>query len=224
MKTAGQIAVDVLTSAIAEPTRQERTTPPSSGSEHEKNWLAKWTNLKTGHSKAVEVLCHKVYRFCGGVWERPTRGGLLVLAGGNGNGKTTALRAIKRWCDQVAVSKRYENGRGQVQCVVSRFWHWPRLLDELKGGGWSAVDGCIDATVLLLDELGGGYDRSGIGTDKLCQILSQREGRWTAVSTNIMPEHWEEAFDKRVASRFLRKSVIVDLSSAPDWNAKKCLS
>lgn len=161
------------------------------------------------------------HRFCNGIWNRPERGALLVLAGGNGNGKTTALRAIKRWCVQIARSKSYITPSGNSECVITRYWHWPRLLDELKGGDWSIVEGCISATVLILDELGGGHDPSGIGNDKLCQILSQREFKWTAVSTNIAPKEWVTAFDRRIASRLHRNSVKISLSSAPDYSSLK---
>jgi DNA replication protein DnaC len=73
------------------------------------------------------------------------------------------------------------------------------------------------APMLLLDELGGGHDPSRVGVDKLCQVLSRRETRWTLITTNILPAAWEQAFDRRVASRLLRNSTLVDLSDVPDF-------
>jgi len=55
--------------------------------------------------------------------------------------------------------------------------------------------------------------------DKLCQILSLREKRWTLVTTNVKPSEWVEKFDLRTASRFTRSSTIIDLSGVPEYEA-----
>jgi DNA replication protein DnaC len=70
---------------------------------------------------------------------------------------------------------------------------------------------------LIIDELGGGHDPSRVGVDKLCQVLSKRESMWTLITTNLLPAAWEEAFDRRVSSRFFRNSTLVDLSDVPDF-------
>jgi hypothetical protein len=44
---------------------------------------------------------------------------------------------------------------------------------------------------LIIDDLGAGHDPSGVGTDKLCQVLSRREEMWTLITTNIMPVAWQ---------------------------------
>lgn len=92
------------------------------------------------------------------------------------------------------------------------------LLDRLKAGSWDLVQDCMSIPVLVIDELGGGHDPSRVGVDKLCQILSHRENKWTVITTNILPAAWEENFDRRVASRLLRNSTIVDLSDVPDFS------
>jgi len=98
------------------------------------------------------------------------------------------------------------------------YWHWPELLDNFKNGGWDVVEDLFSAPVLILDELGGGHDPSEVGVDKLCQVLTRREFKWTLITTNISPENWEQQFDKRVASRLLRNSTIIDLSDVPDYS------
>ena len=97
------------------------------------------------------------------------------------------------------------------------FWHWPGLLDRLKSGEWDLVDDMIRVPVLILDELGGGHDPSRVGVDKLCQILSRRERKWTMITTNVAPSAWESVFDRRVASRFFRNSTLVDMTDVPDF-------
>jgi len=92
------------------------------------------------------------------------------------------------------------------------------LLDRFKGGEWSLIEDLINATVLIIDDLGAEYDPSGMGVEKLCQILSRREFRWTLITTNIAPNDWPLKLDGRVASRLVRNSTLVDLSDVPDFS------
>ena len=96
-------------------------------------------------------------------------------------------------------------------------WSWPELLDAFKNGDWSIVESLKDCALLILDELGGGHDPSFVGVDKLCQVLSRRENKWTIVTTNIPPASWPEKFDLRIASRLMGNSTLVDLSGVPDY-------
>ena len=76
----------------------------------------------------------------------------------------------------------------------------------------------FSATLLILDEIGGGHDPTGFGVDKLCELLSAREQKWTIVTTNITPAAWPQIFDRRITSRFFRNSTIVDLTGVPDFS------
>lgn len=165
----------------------------------------------------LEDLERATYRFCSGVWNTPTTGRLLVVFGSNGNGKTHVARNVNRWIQYVGPGKQFVPHTNHVSFLQSIYWHWPALLDALKFGNWDIIDDMLKIPVLILDELGGGHDPSQVGTDKLCQILSQRENKWTLVTTNATPEEWEAKFDKRVASRLFRNSELVDLSNAPDF-------
>lgn len=161
-----------------------------------------------------------VGKFCAGVWASPERGKLLVLAGANGSGKTHSANAIDNWIRSVGHKKQFVPRQDYVTYLRCGFHYWPQFLDHLKEGQWDLVDEAVNIPVLILDELGGGHDPSRVGIDKLCQILSRRQERWTLITTNVTPESWEELFDKRIASRFFRYSEIVDLSGVPDY----CLS
>lgn len=173
--------------------------------------------MKTDHHKALRLLEVEVELFCLGIWFDPTKGQLLVLTGRNGNGKTHAAKAVYKWCQSVA-RKKTSIQAGELHVTECVYHAWPELLDELKSGGWGIVDRLKDVDVLILDEIGGGHDPSMVGTDKLCQILSAREHKWTMLTTNIEPMHWESMFDKRIASRLLRNSRIIDMSDVPDFS------
>lgn len=155
---------------------------------------------------------------CRGIWQTPQNGRIIVLSGPNGTGKTHFTRALARWIEHVGHAKKWEL-KGFIHHLDCAYWLWARLLDTLKSGSWELIDELVVVSVLLLDDLGAAYDPSELGTDKLCQLLSQREDKWTVVTTNICPKDWESKFDKRISSRFLRNSLIVDLTGVPDFNA-----
>lgn len=146
------------------------------------------------------------------------RGRMLLLLGENGTGKTHCADAMHRWVSAVGHGKTWFPTPGVRASLQSLYWHWPALLDSLKGGQWDLVEDCMNVPCLIIDELGGGHDPSGVGTDKLCQILSRRETMWTLITTNILEPSWETKFDRRVASRFFRNSTHVDLSNVPDYS------
>lgn len=153
-----------------------------------------------------------------GVWDNPQRGRLLLLVGNNGTAKTHCAKAVREWLRRVGHGKQFIVPKSNhISYIDFVFWHWPKLLDTLKNGGWDVVDDMFSAAILIIDDLGAGHDPSGVGTDKLCQVLSKREKMWTLVTTNIMQPAWEQSFDRRIASRFIRNSTIVDLSDVPDF-------
>lgn len=182
-------------------------------------WNAKWLNLRTDHHPSLQRLERECGRFCFEMWASPMRGRLLLLSGENGTGKSHAAKAVHRWVMTVGHGKTWFPSMGVRASLQSLWWHWPALLDELKGGNWDLVDDCFNVPCLVIDELGGGHDPSGVGTDKLCQILSRRENMWTLLTTNILESAWESKFDRRIASRFFRNSTVIDLSGVPDFGS-----
>ena len=200
-------------------TMESLSAPPITVKPPSESWNAKHLKLKTDSHPKLKELELQVGLFCFECYHRPENGRLLLLAGSNGCGKTHCAEAVQRWVRLVGHLKQFVRRPNHISYLDCLFWHWPRLLDTFKNGGWDVIDDMFEATVLIIDDLGAGHDPSGVGTDKLCQLLSRREEMWTLITTNVLPSEWQQQFDRRVASRFMRSSTLIDLSDVPDYCA-----
>lgn len=151
---------------------------------------------------------------------------LLVVCGNNGTGKTRVLRGIQAFLKVNRISA-WAAGWWQKGPMELRYADWQRWanLDTSKEEDAYAFEDLTSPDVLLLDDVGAEVDRykSGLALSNLCQLLTQREGKWTALTTNYLPEQWvgtESApgrFGKRVGDRLFRHSAIVTLRTTPSW-------
>lgn len=149
----------------------------------------------------------------------PGRGRLVVLVGEYGTGKTHCAKSMVRWFNAVA-HKLPMDARSSDSYAVPDAWfyRWPEFVDGLKGGDWAATEAATAHTFTVFDDVGAEHDPSRVGLDKLCQVLSKRERRWTMVTTNVLPKLWSAKFDERVASRLIRNSTIIRLDNVPDFS------
>lgn len=186
-----------------------------------RGWVEKWLMLATSHHPKLAALANTLHAFCSDMWEFPSLGMLLVLCGPNGCGKTKSALAVNHWVNTVGSSKPVSVKDGHVEWLDSYFAHWPGFMDETRDGASKLIEKLIAAPVLILDEVGGDHDPSQFGVTKLSRILSERDGKWTIVTTNIPPANWADAFDVRVESRLHRNSWVIDLDGVPDYSLVK---
>jgi len=187
----------------------------------DKEWNAKWLKLETLGQPALEHLQAEAFHFCADYAKDQVKGRLLIIYGNNGVGKTLVAEGIARWAFESRNNyRKLKENETHVKVPDVKFARWPRFLDTLKNGDWEKVTEAMHVNLLVLDEIGGAHDPSGMGTDKLCSILSHRETKWTVITTNLTPENWENAFDRRIASRFFRNATHVEMNSVSDYNVQ----
>jgi DNA replication protein DnaC len=158
-------------------------------------------------------------KFCARWFRNHPCPGLLVLAGQTGCGKTHTARRIADFARRASFSA-YENGQWGTKVPSVDFVYWPEFVDKIRAGQAGQMRDAFESDLLVLDDLGAADDPFRIGTDKLCQVLTMREKRFTVATTNIEPAAWEQSFDRRIADRLLRNSVVVDLTQVPSYTLR----
>lgn len=140
---------------------------------------------------------------------------MLVLCGEPGCGKTHLANRMMAWARREAFGL-WERGvlkRPLQNVSVS----WPTICDGFKAGFYGIVDDLMRDDFVVIDDIGAEHDPSQNAADKFCQVLSRREDKWTLITTNIAPASWAQKFDARIEDRLLRRSTVVDMSSAPSY-------
>jgi len=152
---------------------------------------------------------------------------LLVICGNNGTGKSKTLRGLFdyfRACRMEAWGRGFWK-LGPPDVKLADWSRWATLPLTEADGGRPLFEDLFDPDVLLLDDVGVDTDRfrSGEALVNLTTLLTRREGKWTALTTNYLPETWVGTdaapgrFGKRVGDRLYRDSVIVAIRSTKSW-------
>ena len=167
-----------------------------------------------------------IYDFCANYSKSPGRGERLIIFGENGSGKTHAARAVFHWASQcgIAIKMPLVTNHDTGECSLANCvcYSWPAVVDGFKKSDpeWYVIEEMFNPSLLILDDVGAEHDPSRVGIEKLYLVLERRAQKWTIITTNVPPQHWERKFERRVASRFFRNSTHVDLSQVPDYNSK----
>ncbi len=175
------------------------------------------------HHPQLRKMAHEIYSLAQDIYHRQNQGRTLVIYGPNGCGKTMAARGLKAWFDVIrynlkCVPIETEDGMDmRVPNCVYRMW--PAVVKGFKQEQFLIVDYLMTEFLAIIDDIGAEHDPSRFGAEELYLILSRREDKFTIITTNISPAEWEQKFERRIASRLLRNSTIIDLSEVPDFNA-----
>lgn len=136
----------------------------------------------------------------------------VYLCGMPGTGKTTTAalfyayvnqehvvyRTFSEFCELIMACRRGDGTRTE--------WRGSQPVTWTEGSLWRAIEVCH---VLVIDEIG---LRSDLETrvEILQRLLDLRVGKCTVLTGNILPEHFEQMFDVRVASR-LAAGIVLEI-------------
>lgn len=180
-------------------------------------WARKWIGLDC-HNELVDEMCSRVADFCARWFRNDPKLSLLLICGNPNCGKSHTAKKVNTWA-RFASNLAWTSGKWQNPPSVL-FCLWPEITDDFKQGNYGFVDDMVEADLLIIDDIGAEHDPSKSATNKLCQILSRREKKFTLITTNIKPEYWTSSFDSRITDRFLRNSDVVMLFDLPSYAMK----
>lgn len=180
------------------------------------DWQQKWLRLDVV-DKRLQKLADDAENFCGRFYRNDTQKSLLVIIGPYGCGKTHVAKSIWHFC-RLAATGSYQTGVWPDGNVPSTLCvSWPMACNALNERKFSLVQDYIQSDLLVLDDIGAENDPWKVCADKLCQVLSRRERKFTVITTNVKPVEWPNKFDGRIADRLLRNSIVVDLTGLKSY-------
>lgn len=185
-----------------------------------RQWKERWIKSRLHldhHHPDVISLEDSIFDFCQRFARCPARGRRMVIYGNNGNGKTHVTRCVHRWVCDRALDLPLVAGTEGAKIADSMFVNWAERVDDFRGGDWD-IEEMVEATLLVLDDIGAEHDPSKFSVEKLYLILERRAARWTLITTNLLPAQWEEHFDRRIADRLFRNTEHVDFSAVPSYS------
>ena len=182
-------------------------------------WQQKWIALDVVHPD-LQTLATATEAFCTRWYHNDSEKSLLVVVGNYGSGKSHTAKAIYRFCGAMAFAA-FETGKwGSRQTPSALFISWPEAASQFNEKNFSIIPDAMDSDLLIVDDIGAENDPWKICADKLCQVLSRREKRFTVITTNIQPAEWAQKFDGRINDRLLRNSVVVDISKVKSYSLR----
>lgn len=143
----------------------------------------------------------------------------LSMLGTSGAGKTMLAKMIVADARAFCETHPYLEGAQRIRHV--KFVNWPKAAEQLRGGDYGALEGAASAWLTVIDDIGAEHDaRSSFIPSKLYDLLNDRLGRWTVITSNRGLADLA-TMDARIASRMRREySDIVEVK-VPDFFSRK---
>jgi DNA replication protein DnaC len=189
-------------------------------------WQRKWLSLDVTHVK-IQEMADAAQDFCARWMNNNPIPALLILVGDSGTAKTHTLKKILRFCS-AAAHPAFDTGKwGSSKIPSVMYMNFPETASRLVKDDLSELPDIFMADLLGFDDLGAEDDQWKKCPDKICQILSRREKKFTVLTTNLSPQFWagvvdeklkkSVGYDVRIADRLLRNSTCVDLTGVPSY-------
>lgn len=173
-------------------------------------WQRKFLGIDCYDPK-LSHLAERTEAFCARWAAMDYNKSMLVLAGESGCAKTHVARAIYQFCTASRFTLWPEK---HTKLMSTKLIRWPEEADFLNTGDYEnefLMAELFSRDLLVIDDIGAENDAWKKATNKLCQIFSRRESKFTVVTTNIQPQDWSSKFDTRIADRLMRNSEVIDL-------------
>jgi DNA replication protein DnaC len=179
-------------------------------------WQEKWLRLNVV-APEIQTLATAAESFCGRWYSNTPERTLLVIVGSFGSGKTHTAKAIHKFCVSASISAFETKKWGEHRFPTAAYISWPEAASAFAEKQFGLMEDAMENDLVILDDIGAENDPWKVSADKLCQILSRREKKFTVVTTNIPPVNWFEKFDGRINDRLMRNSVVCDISKVPSY-------
>jgi DNA replication protein DnaC len=180
------------------------------------HWQQKWLGLELTHAR-LQTLADVAEQFCINWIHQTPNPGMLFICGITGTGKSHVAAGIERFCRlsrQLAINRM---PGGATRTLSTGSWRWPVLADEFRAKNLSVLPDLFSTDFVLLDDVGAENDPWKEAADKFCQVLSQREHKFTVITSNLTPPEFA-ATDPRITDRLLRNSRVMDLAGVPSFS------
>jgi DNA replication protein DnaC len=173
-------------------------------------WQRKFLKLDCYDPK-ISNLADRAQAFCARWASQDYKKSLLVLVGESGCAKTHVAKAVYEFC---TASRFTLWPTRHTKLMSTKFIRWPEEADFLCTSDYQSdwlMQELFSRDLLIIDDIGAENDAWKKATNKLCQVFSRRENKFTVTTTNIQPQDWASKFDTRIADRLMRNSEVIDL-------------